>query len=218
MKKMDQYQLVAIYLNKLYDLLNERFFNLELLPRPVLTIQNSVGSYGHFTLSEHTWHRENGLDSHEINLSSSGLNRSIEEICGTILHEMTHYYNFQHGIRDCSRGGYYHSARFRKAAEEHGLIVERSDKYGWAYTRPSDELIEFCLINELPEIELCRNDFRSVPLGPGSSHGALGASGTSKSTSRKYACPNCGISVRATKAVRIGCLDCGLEMVLSNPR
>ena len=31
---------------------------------------------------------------------------------------------------------------------------------------------------------------------------------------RKYVCPDCGCSVRATKAVNIGCLDCGTVMVV----
>jgi len=29
------------------------------------------------------------------------------------------------------------------------------------------------------------------------------------SSTRKYVCPKCGLSVRATKAVRIACVDCG---------
>lgn len=30
-----------------------------------------------------------------------------------------------------------------------------------------------------------------------------------KSSTRKYICPKCGLSIRATKAVRIACIDCG---------
>lgn len=30
-----------------------------------------------------------------------------------------------------------------------------------------------------------------------------------KSSTRKYVCPKCGMSVRATRAVRIACMECG---------
>lgn len=30
-----------------------------------------------------------------------------------------------------------------------------------------------------------------------------------KSSTRKYICPKCGLSIRATKVVRIACMDCG---------
>lgn len=33
--------------------------------------------------------------------------------------------------------------------------------------------------------------------------------GKKKSSTRKYICPQCSCSVRATKAVNIGCLGCG---------
>ena len=35
------------------------------------------------------------------------------------------------------------------------------------------------------------------------------------SSTRKYICPCYGNSVRATKIVNIGCLDCGVQMVLA---
>lgn len=215
MKRLDQYNRVAGYLNKIFDLLNIEYFDGKLV-RPVLTIQSTPKAYGHFTTSEHTWHRELGLDSHEINIGAGTLARPIEEVTATLLHEMIHYWNFKNGIQDCSRGGTYHSKRFKDAAEAHGLVVERSEKYGWSHTAPSDKTLEFCIRNDLSDILLCRNELGSVALGPGASHGAGGAPTNAKSGSRKYICPCCGISVRATKCVRIGCLNCSQEMILAN--
>lgn len=38
-----------------------------------------------------------------------------------------------------------------------------------------------------------------------------------KSSTRKYVCPICGLSVHATKSVRIACMDCGnTQMVLTD--
>ena len=44
-----------------------------------------------------------------------------------MLHEMAHLYNLENGIKDTSRAGTYHNAKFKATAEEHGLICERSE-------------------------------------------------------------------------------------------
>ena len=35
---------------------------------------------------------------------------------------------------------------------------------------------------------------------------------TSSQSSRKYVCPCCGLIIRATKVVRVQCMDCEMEM------
>ena len=35
---------------------------------------------------------------------------------------------------------------------------------------------------------------------------------SSKQSSRKYVCPCCGLIIRATKEVRVQCMDCEMEM------
>ena len=53
MKELTSYNRVAGYLNKVFDLLNEEFFESE-LSRPTITIQSTPKAYGHFTLSSDT--------------------------------------------------------------------------------------------------------------------------------------------------------------------
>ena len=122
MKELSTYNRAAGYLNKLFDLMNQEFFE-SALSRPTITIQSTPKAYGHFTLREDTWISKKGA-SHEINIGAGTLSRPIEEICATLLHEMVHYHNYLLGIQDCSRGGTYHNRRFRDSAEDHGLIVE----------------------------------------------------------------------------------------------
>ena len=133
----------------------------------------------------------------------------------TLLHEMVHYYNHINGIQDCSRGNTSHNKRFKSAAEQRGLCVEHSDKYGWSHTSPSDELLQFCLDNDLTDILLNRNEYSGFQIpGTGTRSGVPGGVVTPrKSSTRKYLCPCCGNSVRATKTVNIGCLDCGVQMI-----
>lgn len=219
MKKLDQYNRIAGYLNKIFDLLNEEYFNNELV-RPVITIQSTPRAYGHFTTSEHTWQRVIGSDAHEINIGAGTLARPIEEVVATLLHEAVHYYNWSVAKKnDTSRGGTYHNKVFRAAAEARGLIVSKSEKYGWSHTAPSDETLEFCIRNDLSDILMYRNEWSSVSLGPGMSHGASGSVvATGKQSSYKLRCPCCGASVRATKTgVRIACIPCQVEMVQPEP-
>lgn len=220
MKKLDQYNRVAGYLNKIFDLLNEEYFNNELV-RPVITIQSTPRAYGHFTTSEHTWQRIIGSDAHEINIGAGTLARPIEEVVTTLLHEAVHYYNWSIIKKnDTSRGGTYHNKVFRDAATARGLVVTKSEKYGWSHTSPSDETLEFCIKNDLSDILMYRNEWPSVSLGPGTSHGTSGSAvATGKQSSYKLRCPRCGASVRATKAgVRIACIPCQVEMVQAEPR
>ena len=49
MKEISKYSRLAMYLEKLYDRLNEDFFSGE-LERPVITIQSTARAYGHYAL------------------------------------------------------------------------------------------------------------------------------------------------------------------------
>ena len=150
MKQLTSYNRVAGYLNKVFDLLNAEYFE-SALTRPTITIQSTPRAYGHFTLNDNTWISTLG-GSHEINIGAGTLARPIEEICATLLHEMVHYYNFVNGIQDCSRGNTYHNKRFKQAAEQRGLTVEHSEKYGWSHTAPTEELLDFVIENGLTDI------------------------------------------------------------------
>ena len=214
MKQLTSYNRAAGYLNKIFDLLNEEYFE-STLSRPTITIQSTPKAYGHFSLREDTWVSKLG-STHEINLGAGTIARPIEEICATLLHEMVHYYNYVNGIQDCSRGNTYHNKRFKAAAEARGLIVDHSDKYGWSHTSPGDSLLQFCLDNDLTDILINRNEFCGYRVtGTGTHSGTATTLPPKTSSTRKYICPCCGNSVRATKAVNIACLDCAEQMVLA---
>ena len=157
MKQLTSYNRVAGYLNKIFDLLNEEYFE-NALSRPTITIQSTPRAYGHFSLRDDTWLSKTG-STHEINIGAGTLSRPIEEVTATLLHEMVHYYNHVNGIQDCSRGNTYHNRKFRDAAEQRGLIIAHSDKYGWSHTSPGDKLLQFCLDNNLTDILINRNEF-----------------------------------------------------------
>lgn len=214
MKELTSYNRVASYLNKVFDLLNAEFFE-SVLSRPTITIQSTPKAYGHFSHRNDTWISKKGA-THEINIGAGTLARPIEEIAATLLHEMVHYHNFVNGIQDCSRGSTYHNRKFRDSAEAHGLLVDHHEKYGWTITSPSDRLLQFCLDNDLPDILINRNEFFSYRVTGGGTHSPTPPTTiTETSSTRKYLCPCCGSSIRATKLVNIACMDCQQQMVLS---
>lgn len=221
-KEVTTYTRASGYLDKIFGILNEKYFDGE-LEKPVITIQSTPKAYGHFTLRD-TWQtqQENEMvRKKEINIGAGTINRPIQEVVATLLHEMTHYYNFVHGIKDVSSGGMYHNKRFKEEAEKRGLVIEKHPTYGWTITIPSKELCDwleqtgFCDI-KIGRIESAYGLGDSTEGGDGGAGGSNGTKVKKKSSTRKYICKSCGISVRATKEVRVLCMDCKKQMVVED--
>lgn len=218
MKETVKTSRTAGYLEKIFRALNADWFGGE-LEEPIITIQSTPRAYGHVTVAK-TWRRKEDM-RHELNLGAETLNRPIENVVATIMHEMVHLYNIAHGVQDCSRGGMYHNKKFRDEAERRGLMISHHEKYGWTLTEPSDKLMEYILDMGWSEISMNRGCGWTPPPSTGGKAGNTGgstvtpppATGGKKSSTRKLQCPCCGNSVRATKAVRIMCMDCNEQML-----
>jgi hypothetical protein len=70
----------------------------------------------------------------EVLITVDGVAGSAAEIFATLLHEAVHAVAFERGIKDTSRQGRYHNARFRAVAEELGLETVRDAPLGWSST------------------------------------------------------------------------------------
>lgn len=204
MKNIVMYSQACAYLEKIYDTLNREKYNGE-LETPILTIQSSEKTYGHVTTAK-VW-KCTDKNQYELNISAEALNRPIENVVATLLHEMTHIYCMMHGIQDTSRNGQYHNKRFKAQAETVGLIIEKDNKIGWSLTRPSEELVKYIHSKKWDMIPL----FRSSP------HDSKTTGGKRPSSTRKYICPCCEQSVRATKKTILICGYCKIRMESENP-
>lgn len=216
MKQLTSYSRTVQYLNKVFKLINSEYFDDE-LEMPTITIQSTVGAYGHVTTSK-VWRTESGAESYELNIGADYLCRPIENIVATLIHEGCHLYAMQNGIKDTSNKGVYHNARFKRLAEQRGLAVERHDKYGWTITHPTYEIIAFCLDNDLPEIMVTRNTgFSFIGIGAGKNGNGLPVKPTTtrKGNSIKWVCPCCGAIVRSTRLVNIKCGDCDADFIVA---
>lgn len=214
MKELTSYNRVTQYLNKVFKLINSEYFDNE-LEMPTITIQSTVGAYGHVTTSK-VWKTESGKASYELNIGADYLDRPIENIVATLIHEGCHLYAMQNGIKDTSNRGVYHNKRFKALAEERGLIIEKHSRYGWTITTPSEATINFCIDNNLQEVLITRHTgitFTGVGTGKNGNGTPVKPTAPKKGNSIKWICPCCGAIVRSTKILNIVCGDCNEKFI-----
>jgi hypothetical protein len=68
----------------------------------------------------------------EILVFGEGLNRPAVEVMTTLLHEAAHGIADTRGVKDTSRQGRWHNARFAAHAKELGLQPSKDPKLGWS--------------------------------------------------------------------------------------
>lgn len=201
---------VGIALEELYRIfaiLNKDKFDGK-LSEPVITIQKTrMNAYGWFT-PDRTWRDKNNEESdetsyNEINIDPRWFNvRTPSDIAETLLHEMCHYYNKVNGIKDCN--GQVHNKKFKRVAEDVGLVVEKGKSVGFGYTSMSDELKTY-MDEVVKPNEKAFEYFRSAPI-------KAATGGTKKKTLFKYTCPECGQEVKGKRDVTIKCGLCDVVM------
>lgn len=194
-----------------FQVLNKVYFESS-LEMPVITIMSSPRTNGHFTIGK-TWRAESEY-LHEINISAEHLDRPIENIMATLCHELTHYYCLCNGIQDTSQNGRYHNRKFQIEGEKRGLLIEYVQGIGYSKTTPSKEFIEVLKQYHIEKpLDINREEF--IQISPGGNNGTGTPVGNNpiipkkpKCSTRKYQCPKCGNSFRATKDLRVMCMDC----------
>lgn len=187
-------------LESLFSKFNHRYYEGK-IQKPVITVSpdTTKGAYGWCT-SWKAWTDSNKEDEgyYEINICAEHLNRSFKEVCATLLHEMVHFWNLQNDVQDTSRNGSYHNKKFKEVAEQHGLIIEKDEKYGWTRTSLNKETDQYIESLNDKGFKIYRKKMVS-------------ACSTSKQSTRKYVCPCCGCIIRATKEVHVMCCECDVE-------
>ncbi|ODR29533.1 SprT-like domain-containing protein [Eisenbergiella tayi] len=203
-------------LERAFDILNSVYFNNE-LPPIIISIMSSPKTNGHFTVGK-VWRAE-GSKLHEINISAEHLDRPIGNILATLCHEMVHYYCQLNGIQDVSQGGRYHNKLFKQEAERRGLIISYAKYIGYSVTEPGQEFIKVIQAHKLEKPVDINRDGATVSWGAGGSGGdngtdtGKGVPVAKKTSTRKYVCPVCGNSFRATKDINVLCMDCQEQFI-----
>ena len=204
-----------------FEVLNEVYFD-NALPPVVITIMSSPRTYGHFTVGKVWKAEENHFN--EINISAEHLDRNIENVMATLQHELIHFYCQLNNIADTSQSGRYHNKNFKREAEARGLSISYAKYIGYSVTEPSQEFIEVLQSNGIEKpMNINRDGVMGIAgiggNGSGDDNGKGGADGKGiqtgkrKTSTRKYQCPCCGNSFRATKEIRVLCMDCNEQYI-----
>lgn len=122
------------------------------------------------------------------------------------------------GIKDTSRGGRYHNARFRTLGEELGLTLTMDGTRGWSATELDDDTADV-YADEITTLSEAITTYRHAEFtnetstGTGAGTGSGSGSGTTKSRNLVAAACGCGRKIRAARstldAAPILCGGCG---------
>ena len=210
------------YLQKIFRLINHEYFNDE-INEPMITITQTPEAYGHVTVGK-VW-SDGEVERRELNISAETMNRPIENVVATMIHEASHLWNMEKGIKDTSNNGIYHNKKFKETAEGLGhLRITKHERYGWTITEPTERTITDIINWGLSDIKCHRVSTRGWANGGEVGKRRTTGTGDDKpksnvgsgtSSTRKYICPNCNTTVRATKTVDIICGKCMVAFELA---
>ena len=179
------------------------------VPEVVVTIGSGSESkgmkLGHFAAER--WVRgEEAM--HELFVGGEGLARGGAGVLGTLLHEAAHGAAQTRGIKDTSRQGRYHNAKFKAIAESFGLTIEHDSSIGWSVTTLPDATAA-SYGREVAELDAAITAYRRAEVAPGA------AGGRKSNNNGAAAVCGCGRKIRASLAVLedgpILCGNCGEE-------
>jgi hypothetical protein len=133
-------------LERVYRALASLFQGLAARPYPRIIIQSR--GRRRYVLGWFARERWRGvvLDApaiHEVTIAAEALHLPALEIIAILVHEMVHLVCHYAGIQDVGKDDRYHNRRYKVAAEEAGLLVEKDMRLGWAVTSLGPELKEF---------------------------------------------------------------------------
>ncbi|MPZ64869.1 MAG: hypothetical protein GEU83_04930 [Pseudonocardiaceae bacterium] len=158
------------------------------------------------------WQRGEATDRvPELFIGGEGLRRGPGEVLATLLHEAAHGIAHVRGIKDTSRQGRYHNARYKALAVELGLVVAGGGSLGWTDTRVPPSTAQL-YARPLAVLETTLVAFR---------HPEASGPGKKKSNNGTVARCSCSRQFRITRAVLdlgpISCGACGSQFEDTNP-
>lgn len=206
-----------------------RWYNFHLfdgeLPETVVTLQRKKNSYGYYCATRFS-DRNAGIQIDEIALNPMYIiNRTIEEVLGTLVHEMCHVWHYVQTGKPTS----YHDKKWADKMEIVGLMPTTTGLPGGAKTGHSctHYIIDGGRFARYTELLLMTYDIRlNVGDRLSAYTGGNGGNGGSepdyvkkekekaaKKVKAVYICSDCKSKVWGKPGMMIGCMSCDCEMV-----
>jgi len=207
-----EYLLTVEAMGDLFDFWNERIFE-GALEKPVITVcQDRRGRALGWFVPSRIWKNDASASGFpEINMCAQYLDRDFTAVAATMLHEMCHLYAFLHEIADTSANGRYHNRSYKKVAEDHGLIAEKSKTRGYNVTKLNETSL--AMLAEYEGSKKYLFDTRPRASAEDFVGSAEKEARTKRAPSARitFVCPKCGQRIKGYSATqRLQCATCGV--------
>jgi hypothetical protein len=181
------------------------------VPDTVLTLgsgtlsQRGATVLGHFAAGR--WQLGEDKQLPELFVGGEGLRAGAADVLATLLHEAGHGLAAVRHVKDTSREGRYHNAKFKALAEELGLAVAEDGNRGWSGTTLPPATAER-YAEQVAQLAKAITAYRHP-------EGQAGGGGTAKSRNNIVATCECPRRIRVARAVLaqapIVCSACDAE-------
>jgi hypothetical protein len=185
------------------------FFNAELfegsLPHVLITYQRHARAEGYFSYERFSARTDDGK-AHELAMNPDVFSiRDDRAILDTLVHEMAHVWQFEHGKP--SRSGY-HNKEWAKKMREIGLQPSDTGKIGGKETGQS--MSDYIIPGGRFDVAYAKLAKTGLKLNWQSRQ--AGKDARAKAASKtKYTCPDCGLNAWAKPAAMLICGECFAE-------
>jgi hypothetical protein len=197
-------------LQNAYDYFNEALFEAS-LPQVLITLQRHGRARGYFSAKKFQRRDNTREQVHEVALNPDSFKgRSDEEILSTLVHEMAHVWQQEHGHPGRGR---YHNREWAVLMHSIGLMPSTTGKPGGAITgdRVSHYILERGRFSDAcgTFLKTYRLVWESASTVNSDSDPAGAAVKTQ--TRSKFTCPNCGLNAWAKPDALLDCHRCSRE-------
>lgn len=188
-----------------YDYFNEKLFDNELAPC-MITLQHHRGANGYFHAEQWRTQEEKAQVLHQITLNPHQLHRGLRETLGTLVHEMCHLWQQDHG-KPSRRA--YHNKEWGTKMKAVGLYPSSTAEPGGKET--GQKMSHYILEGGAYEYWFHRMpDAIKLPW--------IGACAAEKKKNKKankvkYCCPSCDLNAWGKAGLALKCVDCDEELI-----
>jgi hypothetical protein len=185
---------------KQFDYFNRVLFG-KALPAVLLNFSRKANTYGFFAPDR--WKDSDGTSTHEISLNPAYLaERAPEATSSTIVHEMVHLWQHEHGTP--SRRGY-HNEQWAAKMRDVGLMPSSTG-------RPGGDWVGYAVSHYIVEGGSFERAFQAMPkayIFPWQSREPTGAGRATKAARNKvkYRCPTCNANAWGKPELNLVCGD-----------
>jgi hypothetical protein len=193
-------------LQEAYDHFNVALFD-SALPDVFITYQRKANSFGYFSPDRFAG-RVGKFDKHELALNpDSFINQTDEQICQTLVHEMTH--GWQHAFGKPSARGY-HNKEWAAKMKSIGLQPSSTGMVGGKET--GQKMMDYTIPDGLFTKAFAKLAATGWRLNLQSAH-RPGPKGGTNNSKTKFTCASCRQNAWGKPDLAISCIPCQVQMM-----